>query len=587
MIVARFESNATPGTYWQSLKPGDSDWADVVAQAKTLGIGEDELLRMDNPGGASRYGRVRCLIPTASLAALYGTVTAGGSPDGSVRFEINEGGGTTLYMRVWLMGPRPIFWGSNGGYALVEGRDRRWRGRWATDLPDAEPFKLSDDGRYKVSGGSTMLGWVQDLATDAGLTVTWGSYAPTAAQWLLCQDLTSLYGNAPGLILDCALAMTGWCLQYDASDGTYAVVQQGSDVETLGLWMKDTVAYGAGNGRIWRGGAGATSDNFDSASAILDLWNASSAIIAATYPQTVRMLHGDARREGYTTFNNQDAPQTAEDVQSGGSPTTDRSLASWGGATVRPFATFPAQTCNLTGWDWLSPSSSATALASIWGLRSATLFGKQAWAGWVQPPRGGYRQTQCTWVATMTGDKATITTLTGAEWEDWTLGPDGMLNADPSRLVVARGNIFAASTFNGALNIRVAPPQVRVFMARVTGYAQVGTDWRWLYSWEEVEKDDTGAWTHDATCMRSGTEDAENTAERGNVTGAFIWPGTVVADYAPSTVEPLPIGYDEHGDGIVLMAELAPTVYPKASGDEPPAYTYQFCVPNDPLVTCA
>ena len=584
MIRFRFKSNTagTPQVYYRSLLPKDGSWETVEEAMRLCGISPDEMLMVDDPGGASRYGCVRCIIASDLLDSLYGD--AWDSPDGGILFEWQETEYSTLMtMRVWLQPTRPIVWTNEGGFALVEARDIRWKGRFPDGLPTALPRRLSDDARYLVEGHDSMLEWCQALAADAGLTIDWGAFDPGADAELLAQDLDPGDTNAPGLMLDMAMAAVGWCIQHEPLDDTYHAVQIGDDMAVLGPWMS-----GSGLGDIHRGGVCSTAESPEGSSDLLDSMDAFSTMPACWIPESPWLVHGNPEREGDTRFNNQDAPDQPVQDTDGGVPTTDRPLADWRRAALRLPASFPADDENLPVVPWASPDAAAAAASGVYGQRATVAWGATVLRGWVSPPRGSYRQTKCRWaMVNMKGVRAPMTIVEAAR-DDWTLGASGELNTDPKGMVLGRGNAFPMSLWNGATLLRVAPPQARVFKARITGSTQRDGLWVWDYDWEEVEPDGTGGWAHDSASMRSSTSTAtkaENTAEQGNVFGTFIWPGVTVADYVPNTVDCLPIA----NGGIVDMVNLAPTVYPLPDPDDerPPPYSYSFCTPNAPKVTCA
>lgn len=181
-----------------------------------------------------------------------------------------------------------------------------------------------------------------------------------------------------------------------------------------------------------------------------------------------------------------------------------------------------------------------------------------------------------------------------ADWDDWTLGPDGRMQMTPKELTLARGNISVLNLNGGATLLSVAPPQVRLFWANILA-DPVLCDGKWQakYKWEEEEPDQelecgVDRWAASYPMTRKWNADpenpnyAENAGENHNVYGVSIWCGPTVADYPSSTITWRPVD----AGGPVLMAEIIPTVWPFDNYPETPRPQYVFCIPSPYDVTC-
>jgi hypothetical protein len=176
-------------------------------------------------------------------------------------------------------------------------------------------------------------------------------------------------------------------------------------------------------------------------------------------------------------------------------------------------------------------------------------------------------------------------TITECEQDDWLLGPDGMMESDPASLTLSKGTTHLRRLWNGAVMADTAPPNTRVFLARITSSTSVCGGWKWTYGFEEVEPPTYPGTTCPygvsiAPFDRTGT--ARNMVEdTNNPATGFIAPGVSQAAYPNATIQPLPIATNT----LVLMVEQFPPISDNGTATVP-IPQYWFTMPNAVLVEC-
>ena len=581
----------------------------LQSMASVLGWSPSDLLTIEVPGGASRFGMARLLMPSTTLTALYRAAN-GSEPAWTLKWR-EDAGATMNSMRVWLRPPRPLFWPSTNGVVVVECVDVRWWWQFVA-APDVTTGSLTFDGRYlgvaaEGTGGGdenalgTVKAAVEALLDALGITITLpGGFDPPAEALLCVNNLLANYSGNAALLLDMVLAECGWCLQYLPTDGTYQITEVGGDIAILGAWMNSTK-------RLACGGPATTADPANSGDTLLNLYNgyASSSAPGDDYvknlgPNASGTIIGLGTREGDQKFDNQSgAPTPTTDFEVTSPVGSLRPLTDINQAVLRTSAVLPSDTSNLSGtYPWLTVD-----LSDIQSYRAVQYLGRQSvccgrtvFAGWPCPPRGSFRQTNCRWTLVDMGGSAgwSPVVIPQADWDDWTLGPDGRMQMNPKELTIGRGNISVLNLNGGATMLSVAPPQVRLFMANILASPVLcDGEWRAKYKWEEVEPNDeltcaTDRWAASPPMTRKWNSDAENPAyaengaENNNVYGVSIWNGPTISEYPDSTITWRPCD----PGGPVLMAEIIPTVWPFDNYPDSPRPQYVFCVPNNYDVEC-
>jgi hypothetical protein len=584
--------------------------AEVVELAKAVGLSEADLFRIDLPAGATRPGRVCVLVSQDEIGTLYSSVDGNGNPSATLTWQENNTA-TAQVMTVWLLPPRPLFMVPGGaGVAVVEAVDCRWWWR-QTSVNDviADPqygAQYGSDGRWLSIAASdlTPAAFVTACQTFlsgiAGTFTIPGGYAPSSALLNRVADLLLTPQCSVAMALDMVLAATGYVLMWDTSANALTLQAIGGDTGILNTWMTS-------NKRAAVGGMSPTATLAAPAEPLDALWQSIALAQRNQFPANIGVTFPYRTVEGQTLYNNRtdNAATTSlffptqrefgynASVSGGGL----RSRASIGSRhIVEPRALVATDTPAL---DPINPTVVASngSTAPAWdftGLvnsivplvrqRLTVAFGKTVWGGWARLPLGSFRTTMMRFTLMRKGNDLIPVTFTEADQEDWLLGPHGLQPDDPKDIVLGKGLVHARRLGSGAVQIDAAPPAHRIFAAKITGATQVGENWRWNYSWEEVELDSAGtpsnASAYRRTSAANGT--AQNFAERGNITGTRIAPGVLQSDYPDATIMALPIC----NDTIVMMSESAPSFYPGPFDNSGvPVYCW-FSMPNAVKVTC-
>lgn len=604
MIQAWF--NLAGGVRVPARVPGP----ELVEMAKAIGLSETDLFSVDIPSGATRWARIKVLVAQSQLSTLYANKPVDGRPGGTFSWRSNSADSPHL-MPVTFLPPKPLCMIAGGeGVAIVEAVDARWWARQFNLTNVATPWlgpMFGSDGRWFSTGLVTsttprnlVLALQSNLASVFPFTVPAG-YDPPQVLLNRIADMGFSPQTSTVMLLDMILAATGWVLQWDPTADIYTLKEVGGDIELLSTWMN-------ANRVAVAGGVSPTASFAVPVDPLDALWQSIANAQINQFPDQVLITHPYRTVEGMTEYDNFRAtlaisPQmsfplrkdngylvtitngTQRDRPTGAARIVSESRAinstSTPGVDVNNPTVWGNNGTTPPAWPFVSLGSEITALLR---KRLTVAFGKVAWAGWRMMPLGSYRGTMLRYTLAMLHGEVVPLTITQADEDEWLLGPDGMQPCDPEDVIFSKGLIGARKLGNGAVQIDAAPPSHRVFAAKITGNTQVTDQWRWTYTWTEVEKDLAGTTPASTsplsrTNVKCGT--AVNMAEYGNTYGVRVAPGVIVADYAPNTVIPQPIC----NDTIVMMCETFPSLYPGADGYAVPAYCW-FSMPNAVKVTC-
>jgi hypothetical protein len=583
--------------------------------AHSLGLSDSDLFRIDLPSGATREGRVVCLVSEALLNTLYAEHGDGANP--SAVFSWKETTNATVQsMSVWLLPPRPLYIVAGGtGVAVVEAVDVRWWWKQSQNnalngSPELAAM-FSSDGRWNTGGvdplTTTPLMVVESLqsALPVGTFDIPVGFAPSATLLNRVADHRFTPECSIAMALDLVLSACGWMMQWDTTEGQLTLVQVGGDIGILNTYM-------GSNKRAYAGGVEAPSNTATTTDPLATIWYGNADWQKNAFPNKVTVSFPYRSIEGKTVYDNTidagtDIVKFVEQNEFGweNNITTDRARASIGKRLLKEPRSLVASLSTT-----LNPASHAGNIQSTdpgWGvdafveavqivfrLRTTVTHGKTIWAGWPLLPNGSYRCTALRYSLTYRDGKCVPVTLTEAREDDWVLGSNGMPTDDPRELVMSKGMAQARRLSSGAMQLDVAPPNCRVFPAKIGLNDPIdaeGNPWQWLYSFQEVEPNpdantplsvDIGAWS------RAGTFKARNMAEAGNQyfgvasSSNVIAPGIFQVHYPAATIEALPIC----ADTIVMMVEHFPTAYTDGAAPPSDQAEYWFSMPNAVQVTC-
>jgi hypothetical protein len=599
MIHAWFETSG------EEIIPALVPDGDILDLAQTVGMSERDLFKIELPSGATRPGRVTVLVAQDTLDALYRSASDGANP--SALFKWRETSNAPLStMAVWLRAPRPLYMVADGaGVAVVEAVDARWWWSQAqVDLFSATPFRgnvQSSDGRWKVvdCGFATprllMAHLVASIATAGlpGTIVIPAGYTPDASLLDRISDHLFTPECSLAMAIDLLAAGTGWMVQWDCDANALTLKAVGDDVANLDTWMKTRRAFVAG--LTAPGNAAVPTEP------LLGLWYGDSRMFRNELPDSVNVSFPYRTVEGKTRYGNTTTDTTTLMFASEREFGWEQPLAAGRGkatigvrtlkesrplvASAAPALTPATPTSAILGttapsWDY---ATYRTQVGTLLETRASVMFGKVGWMGWPKVPMGSYRCTMLRYGLARRDGAIVPLTVTDCETTDWLLGPDGMMASDPKDIVLSKGMAHARKLWSGTTMIDSAPPNTRVFPARILWADQICGGWKWIYGFEEVEPNPTvncPMYVSIEPFARTGT--ARNLMENGNdPTAGIIMPGVLQADYPLATINPIPIAVG----AIVDMVEQFPTAY--TTGTPPPhPPQYWFSVPNAVKVEC-
>lgn len=563
--------------------------------ARTLGIDESDLFRVDVPAGMTRWTRATVLIASTQVAALYASAT--------VRLDLIDGsGGNVTIRQMYARPPQPFLWRQTGGTVLVELVDERffWQFSSAAAMNQVFAPLWSSDGRWQVNGAtaavpiSTYTDVLAEIATAAvglNLTAPTGFTVRSPEYIRRLSDLVGSPSASLAMFVDAVGAANTQVILPDGLGG-FVFVDRGSLMTMYDKQMDDYQRAFSGGSQPVNGAAGGTD-------ALVDLWNQQGYQQRA--PQAAQPILPQRSVEGKTVYDNvDDADVPADRVHfpynqtftSAATPTWVRTPIDLGQAVLPESAVVVNDSAGATlltcpGW---SPTAFTTQVRNDYRDRYQDVpFGRTVWAGfipWFLTSSDTIGQVGCvSYRLGMVDGVPSPCTISEIKEDDWRFGLQGVGENEPARFVTGKGLAHAYRNCVGATIIDVPPPMTRVFPARITGFTGLG-NWRWSYSFEEVEPNPVpGAPLSVSTGLyaRTGVLTARNMAENGNdLAGGLIAPGVTAAAYGgTATVTPLPISTDT----IVMMCEQFPTAY-VPEGCAPSGPQFWFSMPNAILVEC-
>lgn len=562
--------------------------------ARSLGIEEADLFRVDVPCGMTRWTRVTVLVASTQLSTLYAAAT--------VRIDLNDGSGGTVSLRnLYPRPPQPFLWRQAGGTVLVELVDERffWQFTSAAVMDKVFAPLWSSDGRWQVNDATAamsittytdILNEVDSVASGLNLTIPSNFITRSPEHVRRLSDLVGSPNASLAMVVDAVAAAN---TQVVVSDGIGLTFVDRASLQTSYDKHMDTFARAfCGGGQPVNGAAGGTD-------ALVALWNQQGWQNRA--PRSALSILPQRSVEGKTVYDN----VSAADVPAGrqhfpydqsynatGTPTWTRQPLNLGQAALPESAIVVNDAAGGTlttcpGWN---PATLLTQARNDYRNRYQDVpFGRTVWAGfipWYVDASTGIGQVGLvSYRLGMVDGVPSPCTVSEAREDDWRFGLQGVGENEPARFVTAKGLAHAYRNCVGATIIDVPPPMTRVFPARITGFTSLG-NWRWSYSFEEVEPNPTISATLSVSTgnyARTGTLTARNMAENGNdQTGGLIAPGVTTAAYGgTATVTPLPISTNT----IVMMCEQFPTAF-VPEGCAPSGPQFWFSMPNAILVEC-
>lgn len=566
--------------------------------ARQIGIGEDELFRVDVPAGMTRHTRASVLVASTQLATLYGAAT--------VSLVLADSSGNTVTLsNLYARPPQPFFWGQQGGAVLVELVDHRWYWRFssAAKLNETIAPLWSSDGRWQVNGtGATfpittyaeLLQQIDVAAVGDSLTSPTGFVTRSPEYLRRLADFVGSPNVSLALLID-AIAVANQ--QLIVSSGSAPVFIERNTLQAqYDTKMNSARTAMRGGGQPVNGTAGGTD-------ALVNLWNQNG--YQARAPRICSVVMPQRSVEGLTVYDNCTSGNTPANQQqfteksiyaAGNAPTWARQPNDMGAGYITDSAVVVKDSAGATlttapGWN---PTPMSTVIRNDYASRYSNIpFGRTVWAGWQVYYSGpsttiGQLGNVSYRLAVIDGEWSPFT-ITSADENDWIFGLAGTSETDPSSVVTGKGLAHAYRNCVGATIVDVAPPNTRIFPAKITASEQM-QGWTWLYSWTEVEPNPSLASSTPqvsiGTYARSGSISARNMAENGNVyvgagnAGNIIAPGVRQSDYAGADIEALPISVNT----VVMMCEQFPTS--NTAGSPPFGPQYWFSMPNAVLVTC-
>ena len=666
MIEAWFETSHDPVKIIPVIVPS----RDLSEIAESAGFESDELFSIEIPGGASRHTRIRVLVDVKDVPDLYSSAISVPVPAPTNNFsypasalfrwrESSNAQSPLPKVLVWLKPPRPVFLyptqegaplaASSRGVMSVEAVDCRywWSRQRTVEYP--VPTQTSMDERWVMTSAGDRID-ITDVADDMVLTLVPGGEFIDLSGIIVGTNLSAAINedritnlslqpdHSPAMQLDIALSAAGFMLVYNpAFDanypyGRFTAIQIKDERSALAAWM--TQDYGK---RACAAGLEPTSAATTNLESLLDAWVGTTASQYHRVPERVEVLHRLGFVEGQTDYAN--APNHFPIASNSWEPATQEGpgsapvLATWSNSpelisTTRTRPTIPSEQPKAAlgfesrgiaataagvsvGSGVVSPEWSYddfdAAVAALLARRAEVCWGRVAWAGWpTNMPTGVYRGTMWRFsLASRNGQVVPICTTEASE-QDWLFGASINPVGDIRDIVFPRGNVRANRLFNGALMISSAPPNCRIFPAKITASTRIGVSgdsyWQWEYEWVEVEPNplaaspvikDINSATMQAAPRKWNQLDsyyARNLAEHGNnyVSAAdsanAIAPGVLQSSNPNATIEPLPIS----NGTVVMMCEHFLTLFinPDAGLSPPYKREYWFSMPNAINVSC-
>lgn len=563
--------------------------------ARSLGIDEADLFRVDVPCGMTRWTRVTALVASTQVDNLFSGAT--------VRLDLDDGSGGIVTLRnLYVRPPQPFLWRQAGGTVLIELVDERffWQFTNAAQMNTALSPLWSSDGRWQVNDTSApvpivtysdILMEVSTLASGLNLTPPIGFTVRTPEYVRRLSDLVGSPNATLAMVVDAVAAANTQVVVPNTIGGFVFIERSGLQA----AYDKQMLTYL----RAFCGGGQATNGTPGGADVLVNNWN--QAGYQNRVPAAAQPVLPARSVEGKTVYDNVAAVNVpvgrvhfpySQTFTSAAVPTWTRQPVDLGQAVLPESAVIVNDDTGATlltcpGWD---PTAFGSQVRDDYRDRYEHVpFGRTVWAGfvpWYLNSLEGIGQVGLvSYRLGMVDGIPSPVTVSEAREEDWRFGLQGVGENDPSKFVTAKGLAQSYRNCIGATIIDVPPPMTRVFPARITGSTSLG-NWRWSYSFVEVEPNPTVSATLSVSTgsyARTGTLTARNMAENGNnLAGGLVAPGTTAAQYAGlATIAPLPISTDT----IVMMCEQFPTAF-VPEGCAPSGPQFWFSMPNAILVEC-
>jgi hypothetical protein len=550
--------------------------------------------------GMTRHTSAKVLVASTQLATLYGVT--------NVSLTLEDSSGSSIALgNLYARPPQPLFWGQQGGVVLVELVDVRWYWKFTSGAIMSETLAplWSSDGRWQVNGTgatnsiltySNLLTRISAAATAMNLGGTAPSNFTTRSPEYI-RRLSDLIGSpnaSLAMLLDAIAVANG---QVIVNTGSTTRFIERNNLKTLyDTEMGNYLTAYRGGMQPVNGAAGGTD-------ALVNLWNQNGYLARAPVDCAVVMPQRSV--EGLTVYDNCTSANTPASQQQ----FTEKSIYTSAASIAFTRTPNKAGQANIPDASVVVKDNAGAVLTTSPGWDAATFagsvradylsrysnipFGRTVWAGWPEYWRNAGRHIgQLGLVsyrlAVIDGEWSPYC-ITECSEEDWRFGLQGTGVNEPMELVTGKGLAHAYRNCVGATIVDVAPPNTRVFPAKITGYEEM-TPWKWKYSWTEVEPNpDQTSGIPQVTIgayARTGTINARNMAENGNVyvsagnVANVIAPGVTQASYANATISALPIS----SDTVVMMCEQFPTS--NTAGSPPFGPQYWFSMPNAVLVEC-
>jgi hypothetical protein len=570
----------------------------MIDTARQIGIPQEDLFRVDVPVGMTQHTRASVLIASTQLSSLYSATT--------VTLTLQDSSGLTVTLSgMYARPPQPFFWGQQGGVVMVELVDHRWYWQFssAAVLNETLSALWSSDGRWQVNGSGAsfpittyaqLITQIETAASGDNLNFPTGFITRSPEYIRRLSDFVGSPNVSLALLYD-AIAVAN--RQIIVSTGAATIFIERDTLKTQYDSRMNTYKTALRGGMQPVNGAAGGTD------ALVNLWNQNG--FQARAPRSCSIIMPSRSVEGLTVYDNCTSGNTPATQQqfteksiyaAGSVPTWTRQPNDIGGGYMTESAVIVKDNAGATlttspGWN--PTGFNLTVRAEYASRYSNTPFGRTVWAGWLpwytsttntlgQIGNVSYR------LAVIDGEWSPYT-ISECREEDWRFGLQGTSANEPVNVVTGKGLAQAYKNCVGATIIDVAPPNTRVFPAKITASEQM-QGWIWLYSWTEVEPNPAlGSSTPQVSIgayARSGSFSARNMSENGNVyvgagnAGNIIAPGVRQSDYAGADIEALPISVNT----VVMMCEQFPTS--NTAGSPPFGPQYWFSMPNAVLVTC-
>lgn len=569
----------------------------MLDTARQLGIPETDLFSVDIPSGMSRHVRASLLVASTQLASLYAS--------SGVTLRLEDSSGRTVTLEgLYPRPPQPFFWGQQGGVVLVELVDHRWWWRFSStkNMDGSVVPSWSSDGRWQVDDDfvasmSDLIDQITFAAESDNLVMPVGFFTDRPVLRRVA-DMFGTSGGSLALVLDAMAVATRQMIVYTGSETRF--------ISTTTLKTQyDGAMYQYG--LAYRGGMQPVNGAAGGSDVLVNLWNQDGYKVRC--PIACSPLLPRRTVEGQTVYDNcknANTPATSMNfVQhsmyvNGANATFARAPENIGVAYVPDASTVCLDGTGevLNGAPGWNVSTLESYIRLDYASRYSNIpFGRTVLAGWIpwySGPTSTFGQIGMVSYrgAIVDGEWAPFT-VTEAREDDWIFGLDGSSISDPSKLVTGKGLNNAYRNCIGATIIDAAPPNTRVFPAKITGSEQFD-NWRWAYSFEEVEPNPTiltggNPWVSMGDYARTGIFKAKNMAEAGNTylgvgnAGNVVAPGVTQANYANATITALPISTGT----VVEMVEQFPTVYVgQGANPEVTPPRFWFSMPNAVRVEC-